>query len=152
MLIDLYVLNHSCTTKIHFTQSWFGKGFMYMALDAGELSTLFTLVQISKMNKKLWSVNCKILLQKSQNRHSEISKTTHSVPKSLLKQLHKYLSRLWLKIFQGQGKLSFRRQPNSSWHSFTFFKIIPSIGLTLTFLRLPICWPQFFSLRFTQQV
>ena len=82
---------------------------MYMALDTGELCTLFTLVQISKMNKKLWFVNCKILLQKSQNLHSEkISKTTHLVPKSLLKHLHKYLSRLWLKIFQGQGKLSFQ--------------------------------------------
>lgn len=118
---------------------------MYMALDAGELCTLFTLVQISKMNKKLWFVNCKILFQKSQNHHSEkISKPTHSVPKSLLKHLHKYLSRLWLKIFQGQGKLSFLRQPNSSWHSFTVFKIIPSIGLTLTFLRLPYVGPSSF--------
>lgn len=118
---------------------------MYMALDTGELCTLFTLVQISKMNKKLWFVNCKISLQKSQNLHSErISKTTHPVPKSLLKHLHKYLSRLWLKIFQGQGKLSFWRQPNSSWHGFTFFKIIPSIGPTLTFLRLSHVGPSSF--------
>lgn len=52
--------------ELHFYLVMVEKGFMYMALGAeGELCTLFTLVQISKMNKKLWFVNCKILFQKS---------------------------------------------------------------------------------------
>lgn len=38
----------------------------------------------------------------------------------------------------------FPKQPNSTWPSFTFFKIISFIGLTLTFLRLPRVGPSSF--------
>lgn len=138
-----------------FIYSQFEKGFMHKAPGNG--NSTHCLLPTSKMNRKRGWLIVSFHLQKSQNPHLKESPKVMQIFRTEIpfKTSSPVFVQTPCSIFLDQGRHWCLKLSNSTWHGFTFFKIVLFITQTLAFLRLSCVgssFSSFFLLRSREEV